>query len=52
MTLAEAKAQPNDIRLCAQCKQPIPVERLAVLPKATLCANCKARGEQGGRKRT
>jgi len=49
--MAEAKAEQCDIPLCTACKQPIPLERLAVLPKATLCASCKARGEQGGRRR-
>lgn len=50
-TSAEVEAPHHDKRLCNTCKQPIPVERLAVLPTATLCASCKARGEQRGRRR-
>jgi len=40
-TAAEIKGQHNDVRQCAECKQPIPLERLAVVPTATLCTTAK-----------
>ncbi|MHB1038452.1 MAG: TraR/DksA family transcriptional regulator [Pirellulales bacterium] len=34
-------------RSCAACAKPIPPERLAVVPNATLCAACQRDEEQG-----
>jgi hypothetical protein len=40
--------QWNTARRCAGCGQPIPAERVAALPDATLCASCQ-QGEESGR---
>ncbi len=34
---------------CTTCGQPIPLERLEILPQATLCVTCKVKGEHAAR---
>ncbi len=40
------KLEEGTYGLCDQCHQPIPPERLEVLPSATLCVACKSKQER------
>ena len=40
--LDETQELDGDVVVCACCGEPIPLERLKVLPNATLCVDCKA----------
>jgi RNA polymerase-binding protein DksA len=37
---AMVRAEKGTYGICERCKQPIPEERLKVMPSATLCINC------------
>lgn len=47
--------EPDDFGLCPECDEPIPQERLILMPEVTLCAECQraeeARNPRGSSRR-
>jgi DnaK suppressor protein len=43
--LRKADEAPDDLGLCEECEEPIPLKRLALMPYAELCAGCQAARE-------
>lgn len=43
-------AKKGEYGICEMCKQPIPEERLEIVPETTLCVTCAAKLEQGIRR--
>ena len=45
---ALAKMEENTYGFCTECSEPIPVERLLVVPSARYCVPCKEKLERSG----
>ncbi|MCW8982031.1 MULTISPECIES: TraR/DksA C4-type zinc finger protein [Altibacter] len=40
LTVALSKIDDPDFGRCRKCKQPIPIERILLMPQVTTCVNC------------
>ena len=43
LKLMESKMEEADFGLCSRCKNPIPIQRLILMPQSSLCVPCASR---------